>query len=245
MLTNAGFRVVLFDHRDCGAAANAPHGYLLSDMADDVAAVIGQAGAGGAVHVLGAGMGGTIALHLALMHPSLVRSLVVIGTTPGRSDDALPDPTPELVDSMVARAWAGPPVSREEQVVWLVELAELLTGSRYPFDEAGEVGRAAAQVDLRPVGRESGHGHAVVETRSIRELLDQVVQPTLVLHGTEDPVYPLAHGEAVANGVQRGLLQAVDGMGHEVGDGFFEEFGDLVIAAMRAADERASADGRQ
>ncbi len=231
LLSEAGFRVVLFENRDAGAGVDSAPGYLLPDMADDVASVIAEFG-GEPVHIFGVGMGGTIALHVALRHPLLVRSLVLIGASPGRSDERLPDPNPEFVDAMVARAWAGAPTSREDQVVWLVELAQLLAGNRYPFDEVGEVVRAAAQVDLRSVADESGHGHAVVETRSVLDDLERIAQPTLVIHGTVDPVYPLAHGEVIANGVENGRLLSVEGLGHEVPAEFVEEFGEVVLSAL-------------
>ena len=39
--------------------------------------------------------------------------------------------------------------------------------------------------------------------------------PTLVLHGTDDPMFPLAHGEALAAEIRGARLIPLEGMGHE------------------------------
>lgn len=237
LLGGAGFRVVTFDHRGTGRSAPSTSPFLLTDMADDVAAVLGSldlAEAG----VVGCGMGGTVALHLALQHPTLVRSLLVIGATPGRSDERLPDPTPELVEAMVARAWAGKPTTREDRIVWVMELAGFLAGGRYPVDEADEIRRVVQHIDqeleIESGGEdESGHGHAVVETESVLDRLAEVVQPTMVLHGDEDPVYPLGHGEAIARQVPLGQLEVVAGLGHHLPEEFVVEYGEVIVDALR------------
>jgi pimeloyl-ACP methyl ester carboxylesterase len=40
--------------------------------------------------------------------------------------------------------------------------------------------------------------------------------PTLVVHGTEDPVFPLGHGEALAREIPRAELLTLEGGGHEL-----------------------------
>jgi pimeloyl-ACP methyl ester carboxylesterase len=42
-----------------------------------------------------------------------------------------------------------------------------------------------------------------------------IAAPTLVLHGTDDPLFPLAHGEALAREIRGARLLRVEGMGHE------------------------------
>ena len=39
--------------------------------------------------------------------------------------------------------------------------------------------------------------------------------PTLVIHGSDDPMFPLPHGEALAHEIPGARLLVVDGMGHE------------------------------
>src|SRR6185312_12983691 len=44
--------------------------------------------------------------------------------------------------------------------------------------------------------------------------LTSITAPTTVLHGDQDPVYPLAHGEALAAAIPGARLEVVAGMGH-------------------------------
>lgn len=45
-------------------------------------------------------------------------------------------------------------------------------------------------------------------------LLKQVKIPTLIIHGTEDPIFPLAHGKALASAIKNSKLLVIDNMGH-------------------------------
>jgi pimeloyl-ACP methyl ester carboxylesterase len=42
-----------------------------------------------------------------------------------------------------------------------------------------------------------------------------VTTPTLVLHGSDDPLFPLPHGEALAATIPDARLVVLDGVGHE------------------------------
>ena len=46
--------------------------------------------------------------------------------------------------------------------------------------------------------------------------MSDLSMPTLVLHGTADPLFPIAHGEALAAEIPGATLIALDGMGHEI-----------------------------
>jgi pimeloyl-ACP methyl ester carboxylesterase len=43
---------------------------------------------------------------------------------------------------------------------------------------------------------------------------DQITVPTLVLHGTADPLFPYDHGVALAEAIPGARLVAMDGVGH-------------------------------
>ena len=49
--------------------------------------------------------------------------------------------------------------------------------------------------------------------------LSKITAPTLVIHGTEDPVRPVPHGQALAAQIPRAHLETIPGMGH----GFFTQ----------------------
>lgn len=50
----------------------------------------------------------------------------------------------------------------------------------------------------------------------VRGRLGDIRAPTLVLHGTEDPLFPHAHGEALAREIPGARLLPLEGVGHEM-----------------------------
>lgn len=236
-LRGDGFRVVRFDHRDCGrstrVAADSP--YRLDDMVGDVLGLAGSLGIE-AAHLVGYSMGGMIGQLLALDHAEFVRSLTLVGTSPAPGDERLGGPDDAFVEAMTTRLFAGPPRDDEGRVRWIVELDELLAGSGYPADAEIRAERAAAEVATGWVA-ETGHGVAVHASPARLERLPEITAPTLVVHGSEDPVFPPAHGRALATRIDGAVLIEVDGLGHEVPDALIEELWPVLqvhLAASRA-----------
>ena len=76
--------------------------------------------------------------------------------------------------------------------------------------------------------------------------MGQIRAPTLVLHGTEDPLFPLGHGEALAREIAGATLVRLEGVGHEYPP---RQVWDIVVPAIlrhtaaerRACDQKRSA----
>ena len=59
--------------------------------------------------------------------------------------------------------------------------------------------------------------HALAEEGELaRGRLDQIAAPTLVIHGTADPLFPFGHGEALAREIPHAELMPLEGVGHQV-----------------------------
>jgi pimeloyl-ACP methyl ester carboxylesterase len=50
--------------------------------------------------------------------------------------------------------------------------------------------------------------------RLVRDRLGEIRAPTVVVHGTADPMFPLAHGRVLAAAIPGARLLALDGFGH-------------------------------
>ena len=50
----------------------------------------------------------------------------------------------------------------------------------------------------------------------MRPRLGEITAPTLVLHGSEDPLFPLPHGEALAREIPGARLVVLKGAGHDL-----------------------------
>jgi pimeloyl-ACP methyl ester carboxylesterase len=57
---------------------------------------------------------------------------------------------------------------------------------------------------------------ALADSDAVSGRLDEIAVPTLVLHGTEDPLFPYAHAQALAAGIPEARLVPLRGVGHEV-----------------------------
>jgi pimeloyl-ACP methyl ester carboxylesterase len=124
------YRVLLFDNRGIAESDAPPGPYTTAELAEDARAVLDAAGVERA-HVVGSSLGGMVALELTLAHPQRVEKLVLAGSTGGGPssvpmpeqtvklfaegpslppaealrrfvENALGEPTPELVDRIMA-----------------------------------------------------------------------------------------------------------------------------------------------
>lgn len=217
LLANGGRYVIRYDHRDTGRSVTyepGKPGYSGSDLVADVAGVL-DAYELAAAHLVGVSAGGAFAQVLALGHPERVRSLVLISTSPalpiGRD---LPPPTDGFMRFLatVEVAWSEP----EAVTDYLVEFQRILTGAPRPFDEAAT--RALARRDVaRARNFASAQNHDLLhEDGSAEQQLSEIDAPTLVIHGTADPMFPIGHGEALAHEIPGAQLMRLDGAGHGV-----------------------------
>ena len=234
-LVRARLRVVRFDNRDCGLSTKIDPDelYTLDDMARDVVGVM-DALAIDRAHIVGRSMGGMIGQLLALDHGERVRSLALLISSPGMGDERLPGPAEEFLDALAARQLAPPPKTHDERVDYLVEVFRLYAGTAVPFEESRLRAACAAEVE-RMWYPESGHGHAVWSTASRVDRLGEIAVPTLIMHGTVDPVAPVAHAHLMAAAIPDNEQWIIDGLGHETPAALTPELAHRLLALFSRA----------
>ncbi|MCC8936790.1 alpha/beta hydrolase [Bradyrhizobium sp. Arg68] len=228
-LAARGFRVIRFDNRDIGKSARMSGGkrltafellklrllkipvaapYRLIDMARDTVGLMDALGIRTA-HLVGASMGGMIAQEVAISFPERVRSLTSIMSTTG--NPRIPGPTREAG----AMLMAPPPATKEEYFVRFAQTWKVLRNGSFPEDEALDAERARRTYErgLNPagVGRQL---RAILASGSRKERLRAVKAPTLVIHGTVDPLVHPEGGRDTAASIPGAKLLMVEGMGH-------------------------------
>ena len=235
-LCGATGAVIRFDTRDAGRNEPSAGAYSLQDLAADAVAILDERGVGRA-HLIGRSMGGMIAQLVALDHADRVASLTLVSTTAGVSP-GLPGPEAWLVDKMADRLFGDRPASVEERAEWIVEQLAWFSGRRYEFDR--ERAMAAARGEATGEWHDAcGHGDAVVDAPARYHRLADIEVPTLVVHGTADPVYSPDHGLALADGIPGAHLELIDGLGHEVP----AEFGGQLARLVEGVVERSREPG--
>ncbi|MFG1969143.1 alpha/beta fold hydrolase [Nonomuraea fuscirosea] len=240
-LVERGVQVIRFDHRDTGRSSVVDfdaHPYTISDMARDCLAVLDGYGLSSA-HVAGASLGGIIAQWLGVHAPDRVRSLTLMSSSPMGHDpsaawaraqagepadpDDLPPPAPEFL----AHVAADLPPGVESDVA----LFRVFNGPVRPFDEraARTMLELALSRAVDPAAAANHHRAVWRDDPGLLAPLSSITAPTSIVHGDQDPVNPLAHGEALAAGIPGAVLHVVPGMGHVMtSPGLPEEVADLI-----------------
>ena len=230
-LVTAGLEVVVFDNRDAGlssemkpVAGGAP--YRLEDMADDVVGLLDHLHVERA-HIFGISMGGMIAQHVAIAHPLRTRSLISVMSSTGNPD--LPVPSPEMRARLVETA-ASP-----DALIALNAANRVVFGSpAYPesLDERTTAARAAYERSYRPDGV-ARQMQAVIADGSRVDRLRRLTVPTLVIHGADDPLIPVAAGRDTAASIAGARLEIVAGMGHNIPVALAPRIVAFVVAFVR------------
>jgi pimeloyl-ACP methyl ester carboxylesterase len=228
-LAARGFRVIRFDNRDIGKSSRLSGGkpltafellklrllkipikapYRLSDMAEDTVGLMDTLGIASA-HLVGASMGGMIAQEIAISFPQRVRSLTSIMSTTG--NPKIPGPTREAAAILMA----PPPKSREEYIARFGKTWKVLRAGSFPDDEALDPARAERTFGrgLNPAGA-GRQLRAILASGSRKQRLRNVKAPTLVIHGTVDPLVHPAGGKDTAASIPGAKLVMVERMGH-------------------------------
>jgi pimeloyl-ACP methyl ester carboxylesterase len=229
MLADGGRFVIRYDHRDTGRSITYPPGrpgYTGTDLTADAAGVLDAHGVA-AAHLVGVSAGGGIAQELALDCPDRVLSLVLISTSPVTPGDrGLPPPSEDF-----ARFVSTATVDRSDRdsvIEYLIAYERVLAGRQGAFDE-----KAARHLVHRDMAR--ARDFAAVQNHDVlaqgdasSKPLSAIAAPTLVIHGTGDPMFPIGHGEALAEEIPGARLLRLEGAGH----GVYRSEWEAIVAAI-------------
>jgi pimeloyl-ACP methyl ester carboxylesterase len=186
--------------------------YTLVDMADDAKGLLDHLGIERA-HVVGASMGGMIAQVLAGSHPDRVASLGLLMTSSGKALSALPT-------WRVIKLAFDPPAkdaAQEDKVAYEVRNIAIINGPNFlPTDEQlrDRVETLTARSDYPQGGLRQFD--AILGTGSLVRYARRITAPTVIVHGSHDPMMRIRNGRSLARIVKGARFVVVDGMGHDL-----------------------------
>jgi pimeloyl-ACP methyl ester carboxylesterase len=192
------FETLVTDLRGTGRSDAPPGPYAVDDLVADVQSVL-EAHGRRRVHVVGAGLGGMVALELARIS-SRPRSLALLGTAPVGAgltlDPLFGSPSdPDALESSLAAAFTR----------------------GFLDDHPDAIGRIVDWRAAEDATREAWAAQvAAVEAFDVSDRLYEIDVPALVIHGRDDVVWPIARGRRLAEGLPRGEFVGLDG-GHLIG----------------------------
>lgn len=250
-LRDAGYRVIRYDNRDIGLSSHLDHlgvpnmawqvikhrlgwapkpPYQLQDMAHDALGILDALELKQA-HMVGVSMGGMVSQRIAAMAPERVLSLSSIMSSSGAP--GLPGPRGDVTRALLKRPRSRSP---EDVVAHTLDIFRLIGSPAYPQD------MPAFEQHLMAGARRSYHPEgvarqllAVVADRERHTLLEKVSCPTLVLHGTADPLVPMACGQDTAARIAGARFTSIEGMGHDWPPGVAVQLAQHIVPHLHAA----------
>jgi pimeloyl-ACP methyl ester carboxylesterase len=186
--------------------------YTLVDMAEDAKGLLDHFEIDRA-HVVGASMGGMIAQILAGSDPDRVGSLALLMTSSGKPLSALPR-------WRVIKLAFDPPAKdapSEDKVAFEVRNIAVINGPNFlPSEEQlrGRVENLTARSDYPQGGLRQFD--AILGTGSLLRFTRRIEAPTVVIHGSKDPMVRIRNGRNLARIIKGARFVVVDGMGHDL-----------------------------
>ena len=236
-LAAAGYHVIRFDNRDVGLSSKLDHlgvpplawtalrgrlrlstrvPYRLDDMAADAMGLLNALDIERA-HVVGCSMGGMIAQLVAAHWPHRCLSLTALMTSSGNPE--LPGPSLALRLRMLRRR----PADRE---------AAIRHGMAF-WRSVG--GRDPVPSDAEGVARQRA---AILAAPSRVPLLRGIRLPSLVVHGSDDPLIPVAAAIDLARHLPQCRLEIIPGLGHELPESLVPEMAQMLLDHLGAQAQR-------
>ena len=244
------FFVIRYDHRDTGYSTCfdfQENPYTLLDLAKDAIGLLDALEVRKA-HLAGLSMGGPIAELMAACYPERVSTITLIAASSdframNRAYAELPPEENSLSRpkdiylSWMKNYLACPTDNQKEALEQRMTCWRILNGSVAPFEEL--LYRQLHRLFLiRSKSPESIKNHlsACADSEDlIKDAHKQIKVPTLILHGTEDPIFPQDHGIALAKTIPQSKYFLLDGFGHMLNCQFYE----FMISKIKELTQKA------
>lgn len=256
-ISDAGFYVLRVDNRDAGLSPHMDNflpinlnaliqkmqngeqfaiPYTLMDMANDIIQLLDSLSIDKA-HIIGRSMGGMIAQLVAAKYPDRALSLCAIMSSTG--NPALPQSEPDVMQ-MLMSSGADPKENLEAYLAGQLAFYRRISSTSYPFDENyyREYIQQSLARNYSPEGTKR-QIVAVAVTGDLRPYIQHIEAPTLVIHGSIDPLFPLAAGRDIADNIVNARLEIIEGMGHETPPIINPQIAALIVDHLNKATEQA------
>jgi pimeloyl-ACP methyl ester carboxylesterase len=252
LLAERGYFVIRYDNRDIGLSSkieDAPTpnvfeimagdtssaAYRVEDMADDAIGLLDHLGIE-AAHLVGISMGGMIAQALAIHHPDRVLSLCSMMSSTG--DPSVGQPLESAIPALITPV----PEDRDGYIEAMLGMHKLVGSPAYPPAEERIRAVIGSFYDRSyyPMGflRQLA---GVMASPDRTPALAGVRTPTVVIHGTDDPLITPSGGEATAKAIPDARLVMIPGMGHDLPPELWPRLIDEIVGNAERAPAQAGA----
>ena len=242
-LVAAGYYVIRFDNRDIGLSTwiddwDRSRPYTLEDMARDTVGLLNALNIEKA-HIVGASMGGMIAQRIALSHTEKVLSLTsMISSGYTLNPKAAKDTFNKML--YVAAPFIAKNFKIRNKIVQnkvtvedCVNNYRRLVGTKYPYNETYYKQLFSWSILERKGQNPKARLQqfcAIAASGSRLKELPNIKVPTLIFHGTDDPLVPPIHAKIYAPLIPKAKMIWMEGVGHELPTGVLPQIHKELLA---------------
>ncbi|HEQ1856963.1 TPA: alpha/beta hydrolase [Providencia alcalifaciens] len=253
-IADAGFYIIRPDNRDAGLSPHLNHypplnigelaerlqngeqvdvPYTLFEMADDIAALLKRLSIDKA-HIVGRSMGGMIGQLVAARFSNHILSLCTIMSSTGNPQ--LPQSEPDVMQMLMSPG-IDPKQDFDGYVAGQVAFYRRIGSTCVPFDEekCRDYIVQAFHRNYSPEGTKRQLA-AVAVTGDLRPFLGSITAPTLVIHGSIDPLFPVTSGQDIFDNIETAKLEVIEGMGHDTPSELNPQIAEMIIENMRESE---------
>ncbi len=245
-LVEEGYQLVRFDNRGTGLSDwvedwSQDNAYSLEDIAADAIAVMDELDLE-TTNVIGVSLGGMIAQTLAIEYPERVQSLISMMSSGNIMDKALPSINTTLIKDLILAQLKYGLIKSEKNEIKLNVLARmLLQGEKEHELNIEDISRSV----LYNLRKRRGYNHnvfkqhtaATMKSGSRYEALQQLTLPSLIIHGTKDPMINFLHGKKCQELIPGADYLWLEGMGHDIPEIFVGKVLDKIINHLEISTE--------
>ena len=216
-LAEKGFFVIRYDNRDVGKSTFYEPGttpYSIVDLTDDAISILDGYEIDSA-HFVGMSLGGLITQLASIKYPNRIQSLTLISSGPwGDSDPTIPEMDTSILD-LHSKAYTVNWTDEDSVVNYLIQGAELMSGKKQ-FDKQRSEKLIRAEFN-RANNYISMFNHAALQGgEEFWNRLNEIKQPTLIIHGTEDKIWHYQNAGVLLEKIKGSNLITLEGTGHEL-----------------------------
>jgi pimeloyl-ACP methyl ester carboxylesterase len=227
----SNYTVIVFNNRGIGNSSSGDKKFTLAQFANDTSGLLDALKIEKA-DVIGWSMGGMVAQELALNHPDKVRKLVIFASVCGGGGQTTSSSTPEVMPSPeVMKVFTNQSGTSQERIQ---RILPLMFPEEWRMKNPDYLEKIPKSTETIPNKTLDNQLEAVINWPGTCNRLSEIVQPTLVVVGTDDELTVPMNSLQITKEIPGAVLVAVQGGGHALMLQNPEKFSNIVLDFLRS-----------